>query len=179
MKTSEGIRNDIYEVKETHRGPIIHYLFNSLGSYSLENDTLSLAWTGYNSEWASVVNITYNIFPRNFDEVRNMLQNGTKTFINCNINVITADNHIVMQQSGLHPIRRNVESGTYIKDGTTSLHDWVGLVPPEDRMHVYDPPKGYMIHANNKVAEHGYYGGYLDHTIYTARADRIDELIRA
>jgi acyl-homoserine lactone acylase PvdQ len=45
-------------------------------------------------------------------------------------------------------------------------------------MHLFDPPKGYFVHANNRLAEGGYYGGYLNHTVYTARADRIDELIR-
>lgn len=54
----------------------------------------------------------------------------------------------------------------------------MGIVPPEDRMHIYDPPKGYIVNANNKIAESNYYGGYLDYTIYTARADRIDEIIR-
>ena len=55
----------------------------------------------------------------------------------------------------------------------------MGIVPAEDRMHIYDPAKGYIINSNNKVAESEYYGGYLDYTIYTARYDRIDELIQA
>ena len=84
-----------------------------------------------------------------------------------------------MQQSGLQPIRRNNQAGTYIKDGTTTEHDWVGLVPATDRMHIVDPPKGYILNANNRLAENGYYGGYLDNTIYTARADRLDQIIRA
>lgn len=45
-------------------------------------------------------------------------------------------------------------------------------------MHLEDPKKGYIIHANNRVASSEYYGGYLNHTIFTARADRIDEVIR-
>lgn len=107
-----------------------------------------------------------------------MLQNVTKTLFNGNIMAITADNHILMQQAGIHPLRRNSESGNYVKDGTTTEHDWVGIVPAEDRMHLMDPPKGYIIHANNRVAESGYYGGYLDHTIYTARADRLEEILQ-
>jgi acyl-homoserine lactone acylase PvdQ len=50
-------------------------------------------------------------------------------------------------------------------------------LPPEDRLHIVDPPKGYIIHANNRVAEEGYYGGYLTRTIYTARADRLNEIL--
>lgn len=45
-------------------------------------------------------------------------------------------------------------------------------------MNIHDPPKGFIVHANNKMAEGGYYGGYLDYTTYTARADRIDSLLR-
>lgn len=91
---------------------------------------------------------------------------------------VTADNHILMQQSGLQPIRHNSDSGNFIKDGTTTDHDWVGVLRPQDRMHLYDPPKGYIVHANNRVAEGGYFGGYLNYTTFTARADRIDELIK-
>jgi len=49
VKTPNGPRMDNYMVRETHRGPIIHYIFSSLGSYSLENDTISLSWTGFNT----------------------------------------------------------------------------------------------------------------------------------
>lgn len=114
----------------------------------------------------------------NFEDLRQYLQNETQTWANLNLLAITSDNHIIMQQSGLQPIRRNIDSGNYVKDGTTTEHDWVGVVPPQDRMHIFDPPKGYIIHANNRVAEGAYYGGYLNFTTFTARADRIDELVR-
>jgi hypothetical protein len=70
------------------------------------------------------------MFVDNLNDLRDALQNGTSTFLNLNIVAITADNHIILQQSGMHPIRRNVESGIFIKDGTTTIHDWVGIVPP-------------------------------------------------
>jgi penicillin amidase len=93
-----------------------------------------------------------NFLIENFAQLQNYLQNHTKSHYIINILAITADNHIITQQSGIHPIRRNAESGTYIKDGTTTEHDWIGLVPPEDRMNSFDPPKGYIIHANNRLA---------------------------
>jgi acyl-homoserine lactone acylase PvdQ len=46
-------------------------------------------------------------------------------------------------------------------------------------MHIYDPPKGYIVSSNNRVANGGYYDGYLNYTMFTARADRLDELIKA
>jgi hypothetical protein len=41
-----------------------------------------------------------------------------------------------------------------------------------------DPPKGFFVHANNRLSDTGYYGGYFDSTIFTPRADRLDEIIR-
>lgn len=101
-----------------------------------------------------------------------------KYFYNVDFLAITEDNNIIKQQSGLHPIRRNAESSTYIKDGITTQHDWVDIVSAQDRMYSLDPPKGYIAHANNRLAQSEYYGGYLDYTIFTASADRIDELIQ-
>jgi acyl-homoserine lactone acylase PvdQ len=40
----------------------------------------------------------------------------------------------------------------YIKDGTTSENDWIGIMPPEHRLQVVDPKCGYIITANNKIA---------------------------
>lgn len=86
--------------------------------------------------------------------MQHYLQNNkTNSLYPVNINLITADNHILMQQAGLHPIRKNSDSGNYIKDGTTTEHDWIGFIPPQYRMHIKDPQKGYIIHSNNKVAE--------------------------
>ena len=86
--------------------------------------------------------------------MQDYLQNNrTKSLYAININLITADNHILMQQAGIHPIRRNSDSGNYVKDGTTTEHDWIGFVPPQFRMHLKDPSKGYIIHSNNRVAE--------------------------
>jgi acyl-homoserine lactone acylase PvdQ len=114
----------------------------------------------------------------NLSALQHHLQYKTRTFYHVNMLVITADNHIITQQSGLYPIRRNPESGNYVKDGTTSEHDWVGILPPDERMHVIDPPKGYFVHANNRLSEEDFYGGIMNYTAFTARGDRITELIR-
>lgn len=114
----------------------------------------------------------------NLTALTHHLKRKTKTFSNFNLLVITADNHIITQQSGLHPIRRNPESGNYVKDGTTSEHDWVGIVTSEDRIHVIDPPRGFFVHANNRLVEENFYGGIMNYTAFTARGDRITELIK-
>jgi acyl-homoserine lactone acylase PvdQ len=40
----------------------------------------------------------------------------------------TRDNHIGYSSIGTIPLRRNPNSGIYIKDGSTSEHDWIGKI---------------------------------------------------
>jgi acyl-homoserine lactone acylase PvdQ len=63
----------------------------------------------------------------------------------------TVDNHLLYQQSGINPLRRNVTMGSYLKDGTTSENDWLGFMPAHERMHAFDPKKGYLATSNQRV----------------------------
>ena len=89
----------------------------------------------------------------------------------------TVDNHICYQQLGTNPIRSTYKSGRYVKDGTSSKHDWKGMMPPEDRLSVCDHDRGYFVVANNQAAPDKFHGGYFRHSIFTARANRLEELI--
>lgn len=71
---------------------------------------------------------------------------------NVNIAFITKDGHIGYQQLGRYPIRKNPSMGRYIKDGTTTENDWLGFVPPQHRIQIIDPPKGYIVNGNNRIA---------------------------
>ena len=55
--------------------------------------------------------------------------NGTSHYFSINMVAITADNHILYQQSGINPIRRNVTMGSYVKDWTSTEFDWQGFIP--------------------------------------------------
>lgn len=57
VKTSHGLEQQIYTVRETYRGPLIHYIFSSMGSFKI-NDDISLIWTGFHDDHASFVSIT-------------------------------------------------------------------------------------------------------------------------
>lgn len=52
------------------------------------------------------------------------------------------------------------------------------MMPPEDRLSVCDHERGYFVVSNNQAAPDSFYGGYLRHSIFTARADRLEELIQ-
>lgn len=101
----------------------------------------------------------------------------TEYLFNVNIVFITTDGHIGHQQLGRYPIRRNPDSAHFVKDGSTTEHDWLGFVPPSHRLQTIDPPKGYIINGNNKLANDLYYNGLHKYTIYTARSDRMHAMI--
>ena len=89
----------------------------------------------------------------------------------------TVDNHICYQQMGNNPIRQDYHAAGYVKDGSTSKYDWLGIMPAADRVHICDPPKGFLVVSNNQVANEKVHGGYFKYSIFTARADRLTELI--
>ena len=78
-----------------------------MGSYTFKDDSLSIAWTGFHDNWETPIRMTYMMFADNLQDLRDFMQNGTSGFTNLNILSITEDNHIIMQQGGMHPIRRN------------------------------------------------------------------------
>ena len=106
-----------------------------------------------------------------------MLLHETEFFFNVNIGFLTRDGHIGYQQLGRYPIRANHESALYIKDGSTTDHDWLGFVPPAHRLQVIDPPSGYIVSANNRIASTSYYNGLHGHAMFTARSDRLHQVL--
>ncbi|WP_460406167.1 penicillin acylase family protein [Actinophytocola sediminis] len=91
--------------------------------------------------------------------------------------VVYADRegHIGYQTPGLIP-RRGKSDGRAPAAGWTSANDWAGFVPFDELPSVYDPPKGYVVTANNAVSadtedpvSRDWGAGY--------RSDRIAELI--
>lgn len=77
-----------------------------------------------------------------------------------NLVFITNDGHIGLQTIGSYPIMNNqAEESGFVKDGTTSKHDWIGMLKGKDRMFINDPEKGYIVTANNRLASSNFRGG--------------------
>lgn len=85
----------------------------------------------------------------------------------------TKDNHIGYVALCRIPIRRHPHTGMYVQDGSKSQNDWVGFITGRDRLHVYDPERGFITSANNKAASSRYFEGVFDTSMYTGRATRI------
>jgi acyl-homoserine lactone acylase PvdQ len=58
---------------------------------------------------------------------------------NMNFLYATKDNHIGYSSIGTIPLRRNPNSGIYVKDGSTSEHDWIGKIDREKKLSLHDP----------------------------------------
>lgn len=65
----------------------------------------------------------------------------------------------------------------YIKDGTSTENDWQGFIPLQDRLTTIDPKSGYLVAANNRGSSNNYYNGLHQYDFFTARADRISQLL--
>ena len=90
---------------------------------------------------------------------------------------ITKDDHILFQNVGEYPIREHPHHGMYVKDGSTSKYDWKGYLKSSEKLSIADPEKGYVVTANNKPSEI-FKDGIVDISIYTARADRLEQMVK-
>lgn len=86
----------------------------------------------------------------NFNDLKNILLHHTASGPNMNALIATKDNHIGYVAIGALPMRKNSDSGMFIKDGTTFDHDWKGFIHGKQQLHLFDPPKGYIVTANNR-----------------------------
>src|SRR5207244_7002026 len=87
------------------------------------------------------------------------------------------DGHIGHQCVGKIPIRTNWDRG--YRPGWDPAHQWQNYIPFEAMPHLIDPPRGFVVTANNRTAPEDYpyplsgtwSGGY--------RARRIREMLEA
>ncbi len=67
-----------------------------------------------------------------------------------NVVYADADGHIGHQSTGRIPIRHIAERG--FRPGWERRHQWDGVIPFEDMPHQIDPPRGFAVTANNRLA---------------------------
>ncbi|MEV4245170.1 penicillin acylase family protein [Streptosporangium canum] len=64
------------------------------------------------------------------------------------------DGNIGYQAPGKIPVRAEGD-GRWPAPGWTGKHEWTGFIPFEKLPHVYNPPEGYIVTANNAVTRPG------------------------
>ncbi|MBI2887358.1 MAG: penicillin acylase family protein [Chloroflexi bacterium] len=95
------------------------------------------------------------------------------------LNFVYADaqGHIGYRLAGLTP-RRPPESGLTPLPGWTGDQEWQGFLAPEELPHAFDPPEGFVVNGNNKVAGRNHAAYIAGEWIDGFRAQRIQDLLQ-
>lgn len=157
-----------YEVIETRHGPIV---------LSDGDKHYALRWTALdpkNGEFEAFH--TWNR-AKNWEEFKN----GLKRYGGSAQNFIYADvkGNIGWYAASRIPIRKTGD-GSLPYDGATNDGDWTGFIPFEDLPHLYNPPSGLIITANQRVVGTSYkYTQFSRDAATPWRARRIKTILEA
>ena len=155
------------DVSVTRHGPII--LEKGGARYALRWPALD----AQSVEFAAFYDINH---ARDWDEFRAALKNyrgPTQNFVYAD-----TGGHIGYYGAGNIPIRKSGD-GSVPYDGSTDEGEWTGFIPFDKLPHLYDPPKGFIMTANQRVVGHDY-PYFLTHEWSPPyRAHRIQDLLQA
>jgi len=167
----KGGKSATQEVVVTRHGPII----NQLAPDFAGETPIALRWTAHDPERLFMA-LQHMARARNCLEFREALRDwGTPAQ-----NVVYADTqgNIAYSLAGRVPIRAKGD-GRLPVPGWTGEYEWNGLIPFEELPHLFNPPQGYVVTANNRVVERSYPHFLGNDYVSANRARRIRELIEA
>ena len=140
----KSIEAQTFDVVVTRHGPII---------LEKENTRYALRWTMLDPVTLETPGIFAVNRARNWKEFTAALStyNGpTQNFVYADV-----DGHIGYYGAGRIPIRKSGD-GSLPYDGATDDGEWTGLIPFDKLPHVYDPPSGIIVTANQRVVGSDY-----------------------
>ncbi len=107
-------------------------------------------------------------------------KNALRSFALSPQNVVYADvkGNIGWHVAGQVPIRRTGD-GSLPYDGSTGEGDWLGNIPFDELPNLYNPPGGFIVTANQRIAGTDYRYQQMSRTYMSARARRIYDLLSA
>ena len=154
------------EVTVTRHGPIV-----------LEQDgkRYALRWTALDPKLSNPEGVYSLNRARNWREFTTALQGYTPPMQN--IVYADVDGHIGYYAAGIVPIR-NSGDGSVPYDGSKDAGEWTGFIPFDKLPHLFDPPSGIIVTANQRVVGTDY-PYFLTHSwAQPYRARRILDLLR-
>ncbi len=155
------------DVTVTRHGPII---------LEKEGRRYALRWTALDPQLQSAsVNQSLNS-ARNWKEFTASLQKYPGPIQN----MVYADDagHIGYYAPGKVPLRKSGD-GSVPYDGSTDAGEWTSFIPFDKLPHVYDPPTGFIVTANQRIVGQDY-PYFLSHSwAQPYRARRILDLLQA
>jgi penicillin G amidase len=156
----------MHEVKVTRHGPVVH---QEAGT------NYALRWTALDPTVLQVEVFLEINRARNWDQFKMALSRfaePAQSFVYADVN-----GHIGYYAAGHIPIRATGD-GTLPYDGATDAGKWTGYIPFHKLPHVYDPPSGIIVTANNRVVGQDYPYSITHEWASPYRARRILELLK-
>lgn len=172
--TGAATETVVHEVTVTRHGPII--LERDAAARGGARERYALRWTALDAA-ANETTAFYAINrARNWNEFRAAL----RAYGGPAQNFIYADreNHIGYYGAGRIPVRRTGDGSTPY-DGATDAGEWMRFVPFAELPHVYDPPSGVIVTANNRIVGNTYPHHLTHEWAAPYRARRIYNLLMA
>jgi penicillin amidase len=155
------------DVTVTRHGPIV-----------FEKDSLryALRWTALDAGLQSIASFYALNRARNWKDFGNALSGYTGPMQN--MVYADVDGHIGYYAAGKVPLRKSGDGSTPY-DGTTTAGDWTGYIPFDQLPHLFDPPSGMIVTANQRIVGRSYPFLLTHNWAAPYRARRIYELLQA
>lgn len=157
------------KVRSTRHGPVIS------DHFGVFNQPVSLRWTALDPGDTSYEAFFRLNYAKDWDSFQSALRHHVAPAMN--IVYIDRAGNIGYVGAGRIPVRRQGE-GTLPSPGWDDTYGWSGEVPPTRWPRSYNPPSGYIVSANNRVADSAY-PFFISHDwAPPTRARRIESLLR-
>ena len=165
---SPKTETQILDVEETRNGAIIT---DEIGQ------KFALKWTARDPKNQEFESFFLMNRAKNWTE----FQTALKTYGGASQNFVYADvkGNIGWYAAGKVPIRKTGD-GALPYDGATTDGDWVGYIPFGELPHLYNPPEGFIVTANQRTVgtDYKYYGAMTRDAANPWRARRIYDLLK-
>lgn len=156
-----------HHVTVTRHGPIV---------FEQQGARYALAWPALDPTSVELEVYYWIARSRNWQDFRAALGRYKGFPLNCIY--ADRDGHIGYWAAGRYPLRK-LGRGETPQDGAAEAGDWTGYLPFDATPHVYDPPSGMIVTANNRVVGLDYLY-YITHDWAAPyRARRIHNLLTA
>jgi len=157
-------------VRTSRHGPIMNDAMPELK----DRQPMALSWTALRPGLLFKAVLALDK-AQNWDQFRDALRNWdtpAQNFVYADV-----DGNIGYQMPGNIPIRAKGDGRAPVP-GWTGEYDWVDAVPFDQLPHVFNPPEGYIVTANNAVVDVKTYPYLLStNWDYGYRAKRIEQMI--
>ena len=165
--TDSSTETETLYVQVTRHGPIV---------FELGDAHYALRWTALDPQALEFAAFYRLNRARNWDEFRAALaeyRGPTQNFVYAD-----AAGHIGYYGAGVIPVRKSGD-GSLPYDGAKDDGEWTGYIPFAELPHVYDPPSGMIVTANQRVVGRSYPHFLTHEWAAPYRARRIYELLQA